>query len=256
MKKVALAALAAAGLFAAAGAAQAKEVMGLKVCGPAGCKEADPQALKGWMVDGTPVEVGLAAPAAYYNVEVAIGDGGTIRGRAPAVYLPGSDLMRIEDNSWWKVSPNQGEVLHALASGLTPFTPALTSVTVGGKKVTDPSSYLRLFGKLPWGYAYPKTPGMKIVLRSPQPNPWMGRVERMSYVAKTRILVRDDGTFRLPKALGRQIMRRASLAAVPGAGPHATAGSGHTALYAGIGAAGFAAVALALGVARRKARDS
>ncbi len=254
MKKIALVALAAAGLLVLAGAAQAKEVMGLKVCGASGCKEADPATLHGWWGSGDPEQVSSTNPADYYEVQLAIGDGGTVRATEPAFYLPGLDLMRFretESASWWKLFPNQRDVMHSLVADVDAFTPELTSVTVKGKKVTDPNSYLRLFGKLPWAYSYPKEPGTKIALRSPHATPWMDRVERMSYVPKRRILVRHDGAFRLSKAMGRRIMHRASLVTSASG-----SGGGHTALYAGIGVAGIAAVGLLLGAARRKARDS
>jgi hypothetical protein len=254
MKKIALVALAAAGLLVTAGAAQAKEVMGLKVCGASGCAQADPDTLHGWWGSSEPEQVSSTSPADYYNVQLAIGDGGTVRATEPAFYLPGLDLMRFretESESWWKLLPNQSDVMRSLVGDVDAFTPELTSVIVKGKKVTDPNSYLRLFGKLPWAYSYPKDPGVKIVVRSPRANPWMDRLERMSYVPKRRILVRHDGAFRLTKAMGRRIMHRASLATSASASR-----GGHTALYAGIGIAGIAAVGLLLGAARRKARDS
>jgi hypothetical protein len=251
MKAIALVAVAAAGLLVLAGAAQAKEVMGLKVCGASGCAQADPDTLHGWWGSSEPQQVSSTSPADYYEVQLAIGDGGTVRATEPAFYLPGLDLMRFretESESWWKLLPNQSDVMHSLVADVDAFTPELTSVIVKGKSVTDPNSYLRLFGKLPWAYSYPKDPGVKIVVRSPRANPWMDRLERMSYVPKRRILVRSDGPFKLSKIMGRRIMHRASLAPASGTTP--------AALYAGIGIAGIAAVGLLLGAARRKARDS
>lgn len=257
MKKIALVALAAAGLLVLAGAAQAKEVMSLKVCGVSGCKEADSDSLKSWWPEGStdPAQVARTSPASYYTVTTGYGENGQLVHTQQSYWLPLSGLMQDRSgyttDPWWKLFPNQRELLHGLVSDVDSFTPEVTGVTVGGKKVTDASSYLRLFGKLPFAPLAPKGHYVKIVVRAAQANPWMGRVERLSYEPQRRILVRSDGPFRLPKAMGKRVMHRASLAVVS-----KSPAGGHTALFAGIGVAGIAAVGLLLGAARRKARDS
>lgn len=257
MRKIALVVLVAAGLLVAAGAAQAKEVMSLKVCGVSGCKEADSDSLKGWWPEGStdPAQVARTSPAPYYTVTTGYGENGQLVHTQQAYWLPLSGLMQDRSgyttDPWWKLFPNQRELLHGLVSDVDPFAPQITGVTVGGRKVTDPNSYLRLFGKLPFASFASKGHFVKIVVHAAQANPWMGQVERMNYEPHLRILGRRGGPFRVPKSMGKRVMHRASLA-VASKGP----AGGHTALYAGIGIAGIAAVGLLFGAARWKARNS
>jgi hypothetical protein len=151
---------------------------------------------------------------------------------------------------WWKPSPNQISVYRDLSSKLDAFRPALSRVTVAGKRVSDPSSYLRLLGTFPRTlYPRGKLRLTHIIMHSDTTNPWVDRVAGVGYDAKRRLLIRSDGHFRLPAALGKLIMKRASLASHARAG--SSTGGSHAALYAGVGLGVFGALGV-LGVAGRK----
>jgi hypothetical protein len=245
MKKIALLAIVAAGLLALAGTAQAKEIVGLKICGASGCKETTSH-----LVLGDPTaSVSYAQPAPFYKVELRFGDGQTIIHRENAYWLPGSGLMRFssEQGGWWM--PSELPALRDAASGIDAFTPQLSRVKVGGKVATDPSSYLALMGKFP-GALLPsgKLHPVRIVMRTSDPNPWVDRLAAVGYIAKRHLLIRSDGYFKIPKSLGRLVMHRASLSSKS---TTSGAGGGNTALFAGLGAGGVAALAV-LAVARRK----
>jgi hypothetical protein len=255
MKKIALLALVAAGLVALPATAQAKEIVKLKICGASACNEVtDPAKLKGWESESNtdPTSVAVAKPGPYYTVEISFGDNGQVIHRETAYWLPDTNLMRFsetQDSSWWQLFPNQISLYKDAASGIDPFTPSLSRVTVGGKAVADPNSYLRLLGPFRWAtLPRGKLHTVRIVLRSSQTNPWVDGRALIRYDAKRRLLLRDDGYFRLPKTLAKLVMKRSSLAS---SSPQSGSGNGHTALYAGLGA-GVVAAAGILAVARRK----
>jgi hypothetical protein len=124
----------------------------------------------------------------------------------------------------------------------------LSKATVKGKAAADPSSYLRLFGNFHYAtLGKARLHLVRIVLTAATPNPWVDGKVILSYDAKQRLLIRPDGYFRLPAALGKLVLARASLNSKTSAG----SGGGSGALYAGIGVGALAAVAV-LGIARHK----
>jgi hypothetical protein len=256
MKKIALLAALVVGALALAGTAQAKEIVSLKVCGASGCNSVtDRDQLRGWEQEGNTDPASVSSPGAqgFYTVDLAFGDPeGNVMHRETAYWLVDSNLMRFKpdtQNPWWTLFPGQVSMFKTVASGVEPFTPALSKVTVKGKAVADPSSYLRLFGKLRY-VTFPKGKLhlITIALRASQPNPWVSGMVLLRYDAGRRLLIRSDGYFRLPKSLGKLVMKRASLSSKS---TTSGTGGGHTGLYAGLGVGGLAAVAV-FAVARRK----
>jgi len=256
MKKLALLLVAAAGLLALAGSAQAKEIGSLKVCGANGCKTfSDREQLKGWEPSGGQSSQPAAPAQRYYAVELGFTDpegSGNIIHHENAYWLPDGALFRFKattDTSWWRVLPNQTAMYEKAAAGIDPFTPGLSKVTVNGKTAADPSSYLRLFGKFPYRtLPRGKLHLVSIRLAAAAPNPWVSGTVVLRYAAKRHLLIRPDGYFRLSSTLGKLVMSRSSLRAKA-----STSGSGDagTALYAGVGVSVLAALAV-LGIARHK----
>jgi hypothetical protein len=244
MKKIALLAAAAAGLLALAATAQAKEIVGFKLCGSSGCTESSQHV----GLDAT-TSASTTTPGRFYELELRFGEGGTIIHREQAYWLPDSGFMRFKtagDGSWWKPADLSG--LRETATGVEAFVPTLDRVTVGGQSAADPSSYLALLGTFHWAFLpKAKLHLTRIVLRTSTPNPWVDRVASMGYDAKRRLLVRSDGYYRIPAALGRRVMKRASLKASTTSG----SGGGSSALYAGLGVGVLAAVGV-LAIARSK----
>ncbi len=257
MKRICLLALALAALGALPGTAGAKEVTGVKVCGVSGCNEVTGRtALKPFFEEnGGPPKATFDAPVgSYYSVTMSYGDpdGNTV-GSNLSYWLPGTALMHGSDQSsydpWWQLTDAQSTAMKSVAAGIDPFTPELSRVLVGGKAVSDPNSYIRLFGYFPPSYrvAPKKARWITISVRPAHPNPWLKKAARLRYQPDRRLLQRPDyGQVVLPKAIGNLLVKRASLASVK-----AGSGGGHTALYAGAGVAGVAAVGL-LAVVRRK----
>ncbi|MBA3717891.1 MAG: hypothetical protein H0W87_06665 [Actinobacteria bacterium] len=255
MKKIALLVLAGAGLLAFAGTAQAKEIVGLKICGASGCNAStDREQLKGWMLGGSSdPEQSTSVPAEpFYTAELSFGDPeGNVIHQETAYWLPGSNVMRFRGQTqdpWWKLDPSGISMFQQISAGIDAFTPELSGVKVKGKSVSDPTSYLRLFGEFPYRtFPKGKLHLITIALTASKPNPWVSGTLRLRYEASRRLLIRPDGYVRLPAALGKLVMQRASLTASATSG----SGGGSTALYAGLGVGGAAALG-ALAVARRK----
>ena len=236
MKKLAVLVVAAGAILAFAATAQAKEIVGFKLCGASGCTESNQTV----GIDAT-TSVGAVRAGPFYEVELRFGDGGQIIHRETVYWVPDSGFMRFKtggDGSWWKPSDLSG--LRAAATSVEAFVPKIDRVTVAGKTAADPNSYLALLGTFP-GAVLPrgKLHLTRIVLRTSTPSPWVDRVASMGYDAKRRLLVRSDGYYRLPAALGKLVMARASLAKASSG-----SGGGNTALVAGLGVGAIAAIGL------------
>ena len=122
-------------------------------------------------------------------------------------------------------------------AGLEPFQPRLTRVTVAGKPVAAPDSYLPLLGDLHWAFRRPGLRPIRVVLWPARPNPWITGPATVGYDRAHHVLVRSDGSFKVPPALAARVLERET-----GNGAY---------LYAGLGIAGLAAVAVFV-VARRR----
>lgn len=256
MRKIALLAITTVAVLALAGTAQAKEVTSLKICGASSCKTTtDREALRDWeaQMSGNSAPVNYTNPQPYYTIEMGFGDGeGNVIHRESAYWLPDAAVQKFvsaTQDPWWKLAPSQVSLYRELSSGLEAFKPTLSRVSVAGKRVSDPNSYLRLLGNFPRTlFPRGKLHLTHIILRSSTTNPWVDRVAGISYDAKRRLLIRSDGHFRLPAALGKLVMKRASLASYSSTG---SGGASHTALYASVGL-GLAAAAGVLALVGRK----
>ena len=257
MKRICLLAVALGALTLPA-TAGAKEVTGAKVCGASGCKETtDAEVLKPFSMSEengvAPKETFNAPVGSYYTVNVSYGDNGQTVGTHLSYWLSGPRLMHGSDQGsfdpWWELTEAQNAGFESVAAGIQPFQPDLSRVLVGGKSVTDPSSYIRLFAHypLPFRTVPKKARWISISVRPAHANPWVQKAVRLRYQPERRILARPDGWVLLPKAIGTLLVRRASLATVK-----TGSGGGHTALYAGAGAAGAVAVVLLAAVRTKR----
>ena len=243
MRKFALLALATAGLLALAGAAQAKEIVGLKICGASGCNESSEHVA----IDSSQA-ASRTTPGPYYEVELRFGEGGTVIHREQAYWLPDSGWIRFQGDvagSWWKPGDLSG--MQKTAAGIDAFTPQLSKVTVKGRTAADPSSYLRLFGNLRYR-AFPraKLHPISIKLTAATPNPWVRGTVILRYDAKHHLLIRSDGYYTLPAAFGKLVMSRASLNSKAASG---SGGGVDGTLLAGLGVGAIAALGV-LGLAK------
>jgi hypothetical protein len=131
-----------------------------------------------------------------------------------AYYVPASGKVRQVDANgflaWYDLTDESG--VRTMTASLDPFpVPRLTRVTVGGRAVRDPQSYVRLFAS-----GYEVFPGilpawLRIRLSAGAPSPWTDGATDVR-IARRGGLVWIDGTIlRIPLQLALQIRRGASL---------------------------------------------
>jgi len=126
-----------------------------------------------------------------------------------AYYVPSTGKTRQTDStgflvSWFKLQ--NAESVRALAASIGAYPiPTVTRVTVGGRPVADPQSYLKLFavGSPWWSPSWPRWLGVRFT--SQAPSPWTDGREDVRIGRTGRLLWVDGSTFRIPLQLARRI---------------------------------------------------
>jgi hypothetical protein len=211
MGRAGLALLAVAGTFLLSGAAQAKAPPGgMDVCGPSACTHLDwATAEQFWIGSQSGGGPNRASPGPFYVLRWHW-DPAT---EESAYLVPGASAIRWNagpghPSSWGAMARSASELVTRAAGAVEPYpVPPLTRVTVGGRVVRDPQSYLRLLsGKPTWAWINGRW--LSVEFASPTPNPWTDgtAIVRLS---RSRPYVEIDGWFyKLPKS----VVRRARLA--------------------------------------------
>jgi hypothetical protein len=132
-----------------------------------------------------------------------------------AYYVPANGQVRQHDStgltSWLKVA-NAPE-LRRMTAGLTPYpVPEVTRVTVAGRPVRDPQSYLRMFGAGESWFATILPRFLPITFTSNEPSPWTDGADDYFISRKGRLLWIDGNIVRIPLQLAQRIRARRSLA--------------------------------------------
>jgi hypothetical protein len=210
--------------LATAAPAQAKEVMGLELCGASGCASLDRDAASGTLGEGSgPLwsdegVVPPAKPASYYRAVVLIGDGHEVGVRLPFWYVPDqSKLTTVRDGSaqplaWRNAHGSWKRALDRLSNGIEPYdTPTITRATVNGDPVADPQSYLRLFTLTGKPDGYPRDLGEQIILESSPRSPWTDGND-IVYSLSAKAIIRDGEMVGVSASVASAIDARTSLA--------------------------------------------
>lgn len=219
MKKLMLVVVAA--LLLGAAPAQAKELLGAQLCGPTGCEtqraagllEGPNGPFSGELADA-------AKPGPWYRGYLLAGDRGKVVGKLLFYFVPGDGGGRVvqpgrygQVTVWTRAQGKIGALVAALAGRVDPYgTPHMNRVTVNGKPVRDPQSYLRLWtlGHKATGYPDGIDSG-QIVFYSDPASPWSDGNYVVAY-AKSSLLLRDGKLVELPKDVAERVAARASLA--------------------------------------------
>ena len=213
MPRMSLTLLAAASAVLLAGAAQAKAPPGgADVCGTSACAHlGSADAEQFWIrtsTRGAPVDT----PGRFYVLRWSWSPG-----EEDTAYLV-LDAEAIRWNSgpghaagWGGVDPSAIDLLRRVASGIEPFpAPTLTRVTVGGREVSAPETYIRLFaGKPSWAPVGGRW--WRVTFESATPSPWTdgSAIVRLS---RSHPNVSIDGRlFRLPRSVVRHARRGLAL---------------------------------------------
>ena len=177
MTRTALALLAAGGAFLLSGAAQAKAPPdGVDVCGPLACTHMEFAAAEQlWVAAYSPYSATRAAPAPFYVLHWHWNPGA--ENNESAYLIPGALTIRWNagnghPSGWSAVDKSAADVLAQVAARIEPYAmPTLTRVTVGGREVQNPETYIRLLsGKRT--FASVKGPWLRITFESATPSPW------------------------------------------------------------------------------------
>ena len=132
-----------------------------------------------------------------------------------AYYVPADGQVRQHDStgltSWLKVA--NATDLRSMIAGLTPYpVPQVMRVTVAGRPVRDPQSYLRMFGAGENWFAAILPRFLRITFTTDAPSPWTDDADDYFISRKGRLLWIDGNIVRIPLPLAQRIRARRSLA--------------------------------------------
>jgi len=215
-----------ASVLVLASAAEAKgPPAGFEICGQSACStitpaDSEPLAIKLFYGEGTrELSTPKVPPAAFYTLRWKF-DSGMHTG----YYVPLLNVFRFVGDPasptddptslvhWMKLNADTRQLLEHAAASLQPFPrPVPARVTVGGKIVTDPESYLRLWSVGAATFRWPDRPFLRIVIKTDAPSPWSDPAARLSIARRGSYLLRDSTIMRIPAGLARQVRARSSL---------------------------------------------
>jgi len=207
------------GALALAPSALAKEPKQATLCGTDGCATTqDGGTLASFLAQS---DVGPPPPPApYYRMTVTIA-APPDAGRAPTFvwwYVPSANAVYRTgvfgegQETWIRPTPAAAELLRRTVREVKPFaTPDPTRVTVGGKTVDDPTSYLRLFTQQSVGKRIPSAGDWQEIRFLGPRSPWTDGTLTMSYSKHDGLLLRGGEVITLPAALVDKIAARSSL---------------------------------------------
>jgi len=214
MKRLFFVALVSTGaLFGTAGAQAKAPPDGVQICGANGeCVKVDRQIAEDeWSLWGT---------AGYATETAAVSRFYLVRWHWPnmpeqtAYYVPASGKVRQIDNEhgalWYDL--HDPRALRTRTATLVGFqAPRVTRVTVGGRPVRDPQSYLRLFGRGDQDWPVREPHWLRISFTPATANPWTDEATDVRVSRRGGYLLIDGATIRIPLQLAQRIRRGASL---------------------------------------------
>jgi hypothetical protein len=217
-------------LISVTGAQAKAPPSGFEVCGAQACTaisgfaDAEPLAIGLWSGgnDGAAeLSTPAATPAPFYALHWAFQQGDVHTG----YYVPRLNVFRYVGNPdtpiaqsnrlvhWIKLGQRTRTVLERLTATLEPFpSPVPSRVTVGGRAVRDPESYLRLWSVAGRPtYDWPRGGFLRIRVTCNLASPWTDAAGQLSVSRRGAYMLRDSTVLRIPLKLARQVRARASL---------------------------------------------
>jgi hypothetical protein len=217
-------------LISATGAQAKAPPSGFEVCGVQACAaitelaDAERLAIGLWYggTDGSAeVSTPAAPPAPFYALHWSFEPGDVHTG----YYVPLLNLFRYVGDPgsptklsnrrvhWIKLGQRTRTVLERLTATLEPFpSPAPSRVTVGGRAVRNPESYLRLWSVVGRPtYVWPRGGFLRIRITCSLASPWTDGAADVRISRRGAYLLRDSTVLRIPARLARQVRARASL---------------------------------------------
>jgi len=227
MRRAAIAALLAASFLVVTAGAEAKgPPAGFELCGSNGCatigmNDGEPLAISLFFGGGSvEVRTPMATPAPFYSLRWSYQQEQV----HTAYFVPDINMIRFVGDSasatvdprgaihWLRLDAQARGILDRIATALQPTpAPSPSTVTVGGKAVQDPASYLRLWSVGKPIYKWPRSGFVKINLTCDVASPWTDESAHLSIARRGAFLLRDSTVLRIPAKLARQVRARVSL---------------------------------------------
>jgi hypothetical protein len=238
--------------LAAAGAAEAKNISGVKLCGPSACGAiSDPALLRRAEGGGAPTIGGTPPLAPFYRYDITItgANGETFENGKRSItvhqwYVPQAHAMRGVGDSgaaWYRVDDATAAVFRKVTRGVEPFpTPTIVAATIGGRAADAPATYSRLFDPS-WRLAggWPDASWRRIELRAHGRTPWTDGQNVYAYSARDRLLARDGAIVEVPAPAAARLSDARSLSRSRGGASTAAVAAGAAAIAAVAAAAAF-----------------
>jgi hypothetical protein len=205
----------AAGLLTTGGAQAKAPPDGVDICGATGtCVHVTMEAAENewalWLQGSqTDADATAPAPSAFYVVRWHWDSDART-----AYYVPAAGRVRQLDErgapGWWRV--HDPASLRQLTSGLEAFTvPTIARVTVGGREVRDPQSYLQLFGRGRTWWPLNQQHWLRVRVTADAASPWTDAASDLRISRRGRYLWVDGTIFKIPLQLARRVRSRVSL---------------------------------------------
>jgi hypothetical protein len=223
---VVFAAFTASVLIVTTGAQAKAPPSGFEVCGAQACTaisafaEAEPLAIGLWFggdEGSAELTMPMAPPAPFFALHWAFQQGDVHTG----YYVPQLNLFRyVGDPSgasdgqvhWMKLGTRSRTILERLTATLEPFpAPVPSRVTVAGKPVRDPQSYLHLWSVGTPGYVWPRGGFLRIKVTCNLASPWTDAAARVSVSRRGAYLLRESLVLRIPLKVAQRVRARTSL---------------------------------------------
>lgn len=157
-------------------AAAAKELSSATVCGATGCTTFQKPTME-LASGGDGITDPAPAAAPYYSVTLTVDEQGQHEAWT-VFYVPAAEMVvyrdRVGRTGFEQLSGSARRAFRDHTRGIAPYAaPTITSVTVGGRPVAGPQTYLSLFTERGAGEAYPAAADfVPIVLHGTRPSPW------------------------------------------------------------------------------------
>jgi hypothetical protein len=106
-----------------------------------------------------------------------------------------------------RVNANARTVLSQAATGIEPFQVEPTRVTVGGREVRAPATYVRLLQARTFLATWPATPWLAVEFETAIPSPWSDDAAEILLARQGRLLSVDGWVLRIPKTVAQRARR-------------------------------------------------
>ena len=197
-------------VFFAVPAAQAKAPPDVRICGASGCvaiAQNDAERLPLWHTMGAAAP-GTPAPFYVFRWRWRATDR-----QETAYWIPSRQLVRfVNPNlvSWYRVDM---QAATPFAAGLAPIAvPRVSRVTVGGRAVRSPATYVKLFSLGHATNVWPAVSGwLRIRFTASGPSPWTDATANVRISSTGSYLLRDDTVFTIPKRIADRVRRALAL---------------------------------------------